>query len=567
MIIIGGVIIVFVSGYFGFQKTGEANSLWEILYRILQLFVLEFNVPAAAEVNLELHIARFLASFLSVYTAVSALILIFHERLQLIKLRFKRGHIVICGLGTIGMLLTRKFLSAGEKVAVIEIDEENDYIDECRNNGAAVLVGNAAAPYILLQAGIERASHLFSMCGQDNTNAEIAIQTRQLLAGRRKKPMTCVVHIKDPKLCRSIKEREFGAEKNAAFRLEFLNLYDRAAKILVKSYSPFPDKGSVPVLLPHILIIGAGNMGESLVVELVKNWHDRPDRGDRKIKISLIDRAAREKQALFYIRYPGLPVVCDIVPLDMEIGSPAFEAGQYLFDDNRQCGLTAVYICLDEDSLVISTALALNHVLRDNDLPIVICLNSRTGLAELIHDDAHGLKRLHTFALLDAVLDPEFLLLGTHEILARAIHDEYLREQRAKGDTPEKNPSLVPWDELPETLKDSSRRQADYLAVKLSKIGCSIIPMSDWNALTIQFSDEEIEIMAQMEHDDWLEERLQDGWVYTPKQKDNRRKKHPSIISWEDLPESEKEKDREPVREMPHILEKAGFQIVRQVHK
>jgi len=514
-----------------------------------------------------LEIARWMAPFMSVYMAAIALILIFHERLQLIKLRFKSDHIIVCGLGTIGMLLTRKFLSAGKEVAVIEIDEENDYIDECRDNGAAVLVGNATAPYILLQTGIERASHLFSMCGQDNTNAEIALQTRQLLAGRRKKPMTCVVHIKDPKLCRSIKEREFAAEKNAASRLEFLNLYDQAAKILVKSHSPFPGEGTVPALPPHILIIGAGHMGESLVVELAKKWHDRPDRGDRKIKISLIDRAAGEKLDLFYIRYPGLPAVCDIVPLDMEIGSPAFEAGQYLCDDNGKCDLTAVYICLDEDSPALSTALALNHVLRDNDLPIVICLNSRTGLAELIHDDAHGLKRLHTFALLDAVLDPEFLLLGTHEILARAIHEEYLREQLAKGDTPETNPSLVPWDELPETLKDSNRRQAAYLAVKLNRIGCSIMPMTDWNALPVQFSDEEIETMAKMEHDDWLEERLQDGWVYAPGPKDSSKKTHPSLVPWEKLPEAEKEKDREPVREMPHILEKAGFQIYRRTHK
>jgi hypothetical protein len=154
--------------------------------------------------------------------------------------------------------------------------------------------------------------------------------------------------------------------------------------------------------------------------------------------------------------------------------------------------------------------------------------------------------------------------MGTHEILAQAIHEEYLKDQFEKGETLGSNSSLVPWDELPETLKDSNRRQADFLGVKLKEVGCYIVPMTDWNAEPIEFFPEEIELMAKMEHDHWVEERLKDGWKFAPGPKDIKKKKSSFLVPWEELPEEEKEKDRNPVRNIPEFLVKARFQIYRR---
>ena len=248
----------------------------------------------------------------------------------------------------------------------------------------------------------------------------------------------------------------------------------------------------------------------------------------------------------------------------MDIDSPQFEEGKFLFSNGGECNLTIIYICLDNESFALSTALTLHQLLRKHDIPIVVRMNSETGLTDLIKGETHGLSRLHGFGLLDRVLAPELLLMGTHEILARAIHEEYLKDQFEKGETLESNPSLVSWDELPETLKDSNRRQAGLLGVKLSKIGCYIVPMTDWNAEPVEFDSEEIEKMAVMEHEDWVEERKRDGWKYAPGPKDIKKKKSPFLVSWEELPEEEKEKDRNPVRKMPDFLTKAGFQIYRK---
>jgi hypothetical protein len=561
-----GVVIVFVLGYFGFSEVKRGFSALDKLYRILQLFVLNFDATIMA-VNLKLEIARWLAPAIAAYTAVRALALIFNEQLQLFKIRFLRNHIIICGLGNKGLLLSQKFIDYGKKVVVIECDEENENIKECRDIGALVLVGNAVASHILRRAGLRKAKYLFPVCGQDSINAEVAVQARKLITGKRGKPLTCVVHIMDPQLCRLIKEREFELEKNDAFRLEFFNLFDHAAKTIIDLFPPFNIQEKLQSPVPHLLIIGVGGLGESLMVKIVKRWMELPAKPHEKLKISVIDKSAEKKQDLFYLRYSRLVERCERIPLEMDINAPEFEGGNFLFNSSGECGLTSIYICLDNDSFALSTALTLHQRLRKYNVPIVVRMNSEAGLTDLIQNGIHGLGRLQGFGLLDKVLNPELLLMGTHEILARAIHDEYRGQQFEIGKTLESNPSLVFWDGLPETLKESNRRQADYLGVKLGKIGCYIVPMTDWNADPIEFTPGEIEMMAEMEHEDWMDERLTDGWEYAPAPKDIKKKKSPSLIPWSKLSEAEKEKDRNPVRQMPAFLEKAGFQIYRREKK
>jgi hypothetical protein len=563
------VLFVIYLGYSGFKDYYlSISEIWSPLdnfYRTIQLFVLGFD-STIINPNWKLELARWLAPAIAAYTAFRALVVIFREQFQLLKIRFLRNHIIICGLGNKGLLLSQKFKDQWKNVVAIELNEENDNIKECRDIGAIVLVGNATASYILRKAGLKKAKYLFSVCGADSVNAQIAVQSRKLLTMKVKKskPLTCIVHIVAPELSRLIKEREFETEKNDAFRLEFFNLFDQAANTMINAFPPFDYKKEHHTIFPHLLIVGAGRMGESLVVNTATRWLNLKSKTNKKLKISIIDKAANQKKNLFYLRYPGLEQICQLIPQEMDINSPKFESGGFLFNSNRECDLSIIYICLDNDSFALSTALTLYQRLRLYDIPIVVRMNSETGLTDLIQGESHGLGRLHSFGLLDRVLKPELLLMGTHEIIARAIHEEYLKDQFEKGETVERNSSLVPWDELLGSLKESNRRQADYLGVKLGKIGYYIVPMIDWNAGLVEFTIEEIERMAKMEHDHWVEERLKEGWRYASGPKNSKKKRSPFLVPWEELPEEEKEKDRNPVRNIPDFLAKAGFQIYRR---
>ena len=148
------------------------------------------------------------------------------------------------------------------------------------------------------------------------------------------------------------------------------------------------------------------------------------------------------------------------------------------------------------------------------------------------------------------------------EILARASHEEYVRSEKKKGFTPQTNPSMVPWEELPENLKESNRNQSEHIRVKLEAIGCDIAMTTDWDASVLEFSPKEVELLAEMEHERFVKERLRAGWRYS-RTKDLEKKTNPTPVPWKDLPEEEREKDRLFVRGLPKFLAKVGFQVYR----
>ena len=149
------------------------------------------------------------------------------------------------------------------------------------------------------------------------------------------------------------------------------------------------------------------------------------------------------------------------------------------------------------------------------------------------------------------------------EVIAQAIHAEYVRNQKAKGETTETNSTLVSWEKLPEHLKESNRAQALHIAEKLKAIGCGITELGDGELGEFEFTREQIELSARLEHLRWVEERLANGWTVGPKDID--KKTTPWLVPYEDLPDEEQEKDREAVRGIPKILAKVGLKIRRLV--
>lgn len=68
-------------------------------------------------------------------------------------------HIVVVGYGRVGSLLGAGLAAMGEKLLVIE--DQDDGVAAARRDGAEVLVGNAADPEVLAAAGLARAKRLF----------------------------------------------------------------------------------------------------------------------------------------------------------------------------------------------------------------------------------------------------------------------------------------------------------------------------------------------------------------------------------------------------------------------
>lgn len=70
-----------------------------------------------------------------------------------------------------------------------------------------------------------------------------------------------------------------------------------------------------------------------------------------------------------------------------------------------------------------------------------------------------------------------------------------------------------------------------------------------------------VEQMAKNVHEVWAETRIAQGWTYGSERNDAE-KKHPCLVSYEDLPEEEKVYDRNTSIETLKFILKAGFDIV-----
>lgn len=154
--------------------------------------------------------------------------------------------------------------------------------------------------------------------------------------------------------------------------------------------------------------------------------------------------------------------------------------------------------------------------------------------------------------------------------LARAIHSGYLHEirnQSSKADNyifynPENygNLYISDFDELPDDIKYSNIDNAAHIPTKLLSIGYKIRQVKKgFKPFALHLNEEEIETMARVEHIRWSWEKRLNGWTFGST-KDEIKKTHPSLIPYEELSQSEKEKDRELVRLIPAFLQDIDYE-------
>ena len=153
--------------------------------------------------------------------------------------------------------------------------------------------------------------------------------------------------------------------------------------------------------------------------------------------------------------------------------------------------------------------------------------------------------------------------------LARAIHSRYLNFIRSqnmisgyssenhmsKNSDEYRNQYTSTFDDLPEDIKFSNIDNAAHIPTKLLSIGYRIRHVKKgFKPFALHLTEAEIETMARIEHIRWSWEKRLNGWI-SGGVKDDIRKTHPELIPYEELNESEKEKDRELVKLIPALLQ------------
>ncbi|HJZ12969.1 MAG TPA: NAD(P)-binding protein, partial [Acidobacteriota bacterium] len=411
--IIGLMLIFAIAlGFWGFEKHFSAlrkpASFWYLFYLSLQLVTLESG-SILYPIHWQLEIARFLVPVVAGYTVLRAVFAVLQEQFQMFRLRRLSSHTVVCGLGRKGLLLARRLRERGERIVVIEKDENNPSLKSCKQDGVIVLIGDATDREMLRRAGVSRAKSILALCGQDGANAEIAVRGREL-AVNGSQPVNCLAHIYEPHLCNDLRRQEILTQKHNRFRVEYFNVFEAAAAGLLSQLSPLQRRDA------RLLIIGVGKMGESLLLRAARGWKTHYKDSKQKLPVTLLDQSAEQKLNSILSRFPHLSDVCRFDAQSIDVQSAEFYRGEFLRDERNPCRFTNIFVCFDNDSLSFSTAMALHRQTKQQDVDIIVRMTGDSGLATLLRGADSPSKesgRLHAFALLDRTCNPDVLYAGS----------------------------------------------------------------------------------------------------------------------------------------------------------
>jgi hypothetical protein len=558
------VVVAFVLGWIGYEEaarqTGVAMTPTTTLYHVLHLF--EFSMSSVPDaLPWQLDVARYLAVGLTVFAAASAAIAIAGGQLDQLRARLTSGHIIVVGLGALGVRAAMSLRAAGYRVVAVDDTSASSAAATCRKAGVIVLRGDPADPGSLRRAGVDRARYLLALTGDDEVNTKIAIDARRLLGDDTGRPLTCLVQLVDHSLVGLLERLGVSGSPDHRVRVEPLNVFDLAARAILDRFPPFDADGMTPLGPAAVLVVGLAGSGRELVVDVARRWYDLTTRPGGRLPIVLVDRFAPRAAAEFAQRSPGLDAACQVEAVEADRSSAGVAAAALLHGASGGRPPTSVYVCLGDDAASFNAALTIRHGLGSAAVPVIVQTIQEGGAAALLAGDpGHPLHQdFDIVATLDLISQPEVLLTGRNETLARAIHARYVDDQGRAGVT---TASVAPWEELSAPVQESNRRQAADIGRKLAAVGCVIESLGDTVAPAPDFSPSEIETMASLEHERWMRDKLADGWRLAAT-RDEERKLTPYLVPYEDLPEAVKDIDRSFVRDIPARLASIGFTVRR----
>jgi TrkA-N domain len=510
----------------------------DIVYYSLQLFVLGPDpLSKGGPLNVPLEIARFGAPAATVFTVFEALRLLLIDRWRRWTTARCMNHVVVCGEGPASVLLACNVRDTGQEVVLV-----GSAVNEvARRHGLRVVTGDPRDLSTLRAAAVPRASAIFASARASATNVAVAFGAQQLARGS----LAAYAQVRDDELVDALRARQTTSGGTIRFTLGFFALDDVAARILLDQ-EPAPDTGEES----HIVIFGLSSFGRALL-RAIGRRHD-PAAG--RTTITVVTSQPEDVES--FSKQLGLAArnlhVTGYAELPEE-------------QDTKPGVLRRTYVCVEDEDIALNIAL---HRARTQLNPVVLCLPQKSTFEEAITSmsgqppgtSGDQYAPLHLFGILDAACQPALLSNDFLGLLARAIHERYRRACIAQGDTPATNSSLVPWAALPRHLKESNYAQAEHINVKLAAIDCAIGPATP-GADRFTYRNAEIEQLARMEHQRWMDERLAAGFHYGRVRDGNH---HPDLVAWDQLSPESREKDLDVVRHLPELLAETGLRILRQ---
>ncbi|MGI6086242.1 MAG: hypothetical protein ACOYIF_12570 [Acetivibrionales bacterium] len=576
------------------ESTGPVqffSAAFQALFSTCRVFIMESDISEvneAAANNIfyvySLRLVHTLGALLTIMTILSTVGIKFISRL---KLTLGNGGQIYIFLGfneaSLNMI---KSLRAGDKsryYIVVESlqdgEEDGDLLIKLREDRFILIDAvwqdlTSLKKLHIPKRLISKEVHIFALSSDENKNVKVILTLLRQVQndGMDENKIKFYVNTTDESA-----EKYFdivNKEKNTDFEVKTFNIPDLAARQLFETY-PIHDYLPLNIATATalsgftIFIAGLGSTGVEVLRKSI--YLGQFVGGDYRSVITDVEMA--KKRGQLFNKFPGLKNNYYIETNEAEPGSEKF----YDVLEHNIGTINYIVIALENDKLNIETAIEIQRLVNrspnhKNPIIAVHITNSE--------DFEHLAKSMQL---------PNIRFFGrrsdifTENIIINEAMDSMARKMNSLFNSIYDIEPADNWRDLDTFTKDSNRSAASNIATKLKLLSLEMRKKSEQSAKTaVNLNDyltgERLENLSKQEHLRWNAFHFASGWVTWPlnqtdgakKAKDIINRRHACLVSWDKLDEvtlrfnqnpSYKQLDREQVKNIPRILEHAGYEV------
>ena len=187
------------------EMLGITEALYDVLTMIFFQSAVEF--PGVWYLDIYFFVMPVIGLVFLAFGAADFVTLLFNRSLRQSKWEEAvastlSDHIIVCGLGRLGLRVVRELVSLDEDMVGIEYKENSPNFPELRSYDIPILVGDARSAELLDKAGLTRAKAIIICTNDDLMNLQIAARIRE-----RSKGIRIIMRMFDDEFARSMADR------------------------------------------------------------------------------------------------------------------------------------------------------------------------------------------------------------------------------------------------------------------------------------------------------------------------------------------------------------------------
>lgn len=439
-------VLTIIFGTTGFLKND--NDIWLSIINSIKLFGLDF--PSNPE-NLNWYIYTSIVLVIITLTFTIALIFIKDgmERFQR-YISFRNNHIAVFGLGEASVSFLKSYSKEDrkERIVIIESDPDNKKLDEYRNLGYGVLVGDSLSDSTLQLLNFKKMKYALIAMGNDGLNIELA---KRIIKKYKAKGITTeiklIVHILNPDLdtlfVQNLEDKEADKKKDEGEKSKFkidiktFSFFNEAAESLFEEHyidgnsSKYVQSGKTF----KTIVIGNGQLIKSVIHQIALLSH-LPEENTHKVYVVDSDATNLLIEIKKYLHYSEAKFpTFKIEAVDIDKGCNEY------FTHNiwNKKNLVNIIIAYDNEANNLNLAIELfNRTFKSKktEIPkIIFAVYDQVLLSEIINNNKEAFKDFYTFGNSEKVLSYTSLIEEEKDMLAQLIHSGYIGPDNSDGNS------------------------------------------------------------------------------------------------------------------------------------